>query len=203
MGNRDALNQTCLLVTLPVLLSFTFLQPVQAQKIPQSSVNQNLAKTRMVVHKTGEPAELLYDYGKARILVDSADTNGAWSLIELTEQPGYKTPIHRHNTWDESFYVLEGTLTATIADSVHILPAGSYILIPRGTPHGQANFGSLPVKLLMSITPSGFERHIKDRVELHKTIKPSNLQFPVKMDSLRKKNAKYIEILGPWEKSKN
>jgi len=200
MENKDALNQTCLLVTLLVFLSFAFFQPLQAQQIPQGSV---ITKTRMVAHKMGEPAELLYDYGKVRILVDSADTNGAWSLIEITEQPGYKTPIHRHNTWDESFYVLEGTLTATIADSIHILPAGSYILIPRGTPHGQANFGSLPVKLLMSITPSGFERHIKDRVELHKTIKPSNLQFPMKMDSLRKKNAKYIEILGPWEKSKN
>jgi quercetin dioxygenase-like cupin family protein len=157
----------------------------------------------MVALKTGQPAELLYDFGKARILLDSADTNGANSLIEITELPGYKTPIHRHNTWDESFYVLEGTLTAKIADSTYVLPAGSFILIPRGTPHGQANFESVPVKLLMSITPSGFEHHIKDRVELHKIVKPESPKFPMKMDSLRKKNAKYIEILEPWEKPKN
>ena len=53
-------------------------------------------------------------------------------------------PLHVHKGWDESFYVLQGTLTAKVADSVYTLPAGSYIPIPRGTPQGQANFGSVP-----------------------------------------------------------
>jgi quercetin dioxygenase-like cupin family protein len=71
--------------------------------------------------------------------------------------------------------VLEGVLTAKIADKTYELPAGSYILIPRGTPHGQANFEKVPVKVLVTITPSGFEQHIKDRIELFKTVNPITL----------------------------
>ena len=72
------------------------------------------------------------------------------------------------------------------------------MLIPRGTPHGQANFGSVPLRLLLTIQPSGFERHLKDRVELFKTVKPDNPKFSQQMDALRQKNARYIRILGTW-----
>lgn len=202
MRNRQVFNQTGLLAFLFLGLWLTVTQPLRAQKTTNDSRTQYVGKTELVAHKTGEPVALPYDFGQVRFLVDSATTHGAWSLVELTEQPGYKTPMHRHRSWDESFYVLEGTLTAKVADSVYTLPAGSYILIPRGTPHGQANLESVPVKLLLSITPSGFERHIKDRVELFKTVKPDRSEFPMKMDSLRKKNARYIEILGSWDTPK-
>lgn len=188
METKPAYNRQYALVLLVAVLFFAFVQSVEAQ-----------TKQKLVVRKTGEPAALEYDYGTGRFLVDSADTQGAWSLVELTEQPGYKTPLHRHDTWDESFYVLEGTLTAKVADSVYTLPAGSYLVIPRGTPHGQANFGSVPVRLLLTIRPSGFERHLKDRVELFKTVKPDNPEFPQRMDALRRKNARYIHLIGPWD----
>ena len=75
-----------------------------------STAKQDSTSPRLVVRKAGEPAGLIYDYGKARFLVDSADTQGTWPLVELTEQLGYKMPLHQYDTWDESFYVLEGTL---------------------------------------------------------------------------------------------
>jgi quercetin dioxygenase-like cupin family protein len=195
MKNINILNQLTLPVYLIIILSsFGYLLNAQTTEVAR--------KPRAVVYKPGNPAEQLYDFGKARFLVDSSDTQGAWSLVELTEMPGYKTPLHRHATWDESFYVLEGTLTVNVTDSIYTLPVGSYILIPRGTIHGQANFGTTPVKVLLSITPSGFERHLKDRVELNKTVKPQNPEFPKRMDELRKKNSKYIEVLGPWNNPK-
>ncbi len=177
-------------------LSETQTKPEKVESEPDQS------KPKIVVRKPDEPAALEYDSGTARFLVGSEDTNGAFSIVEMIEKPSYKTPLHRHNNWDESFYVLEGTLTAKIADKVYELPAGSYILIPRGTPHGQANFGKVPVKLLLTIAPSGFERHLKDRVELFKTIKPDNPEFPKQFDELSKKNKEFIEILGTWDYQK-
>ena len=185
-----------------VVLSALALSFIGFAPLAEAQTSHGDAKPRIVVHNAGKPAELMYDYGKGRFLIDSADTQGMWSLVELTEMPGYKTPLHRHSTWDESFYVLEGTLTVKVVDSIYTLQAGSYILIPRGTPHGQANFGTVPVKLLLTITPSGFERHLKDRVELFKTVKPNTPEFPQRMDALRKKNSKYIEILGTWDNPK-
>ncbi len=197
------MKKIILLVLLGSALFFSFERVLKTQTKPekiQFVPDEN--KPKIVVRKPGEPDELTYDSGVAKFLVNSEDTNGAFSLVEMMEKPGYKTPLHRHNHWDESFYVLEGTLTAKIADKIYELPAGSYILIPRGTPHGQANFGKVPVKLLLTISPSGFERHLKDRVELFKTVKPDNPEFPKKFDELRRKNAELIEILGNWDYQK-
>ena len=72
---------------------------------------------------------MTYDAGTARFLTSSEETNGAWSLVELTEKPGYKTRIHRHNYTDETYYVLEGVVTAKNDDKTYELPAGSYIVI--------------------------------------------------------------------------
>ena len=202
MSNQYGIHQRDLPVFLFLMLSLILSQPLPAQITANDPKQRPIGKLGVIAYKTGQPALLPYDFGQLRVLVDSAHTNGAWSLVELIEQPSYKTPLHRHNNWDESFYVLEGILTAKIADSVYSLPAGSYILIPRGTPHAQANLASVPLKLLLTMTPSGFERHLKDRVVLFKRVKPEQADFPSKMDSLRKKNAQYIEILGPWDTPK-
>src|SRR5688500_5968485 len=75
----------------------------------QSEQDKNNPKS--VALKPAEPDELEYDAGTVRFLASSEETAGAWSLVEVKEIPGYKTPLHRHNSTDEAFYVLEGVLT--------------------------------------------------------------------------------------------
>ena len=141
---------------------------------------------------------MAYDAGTARFLASSADTNGAWSLVELTEKPGYKTRIHRHNYTDETYYVLEGVFTAKIADKTYELPARFYIVIPRGTPHAQGNLGKVPVKVLLTMTPGGFEQSFKDRAELIKTVKPDHPDFIKKREAMMTKQKYDREYLGDW-----
>jgi len=140
------------------------------------------------------------DAGTVRFLASSEDTSGAWSVVELKELPGYKTRFHKHNYTDEAYYVLEGVLTAKIADKIYELPAGSYIVIPRGTPHGQGNFGKVPVKVLLTMTPSGFEQSFKDRAELFKTVKPDSPDYKKKREEIRSKYD--AEYLGEWDTKK-
>src|SRR5688572_17947719 len=116
--------------------------------------------------------------------------------------PGYKMNLHRHNSTDEGFYVLEGVLTVKINDKTSEYPAGSYVLIPRGTPHAQGNLGKVPVRLLLTITPSGFERSFKDRVELFKTIKPDHPDFRKKREENAKKGKYDVEFLEVWDTQK-
>lgn len=159
--------------------------------------------SKLIIHKGGGTGFLAFNNGGFRLLADSTGTGGAWSVVELTEEPGYKTPLHRHNTWVETFYVLQGIITAKIGDSVYHLPAGSYLQIPKGMLHGQANFGTVPLKLLLVMQPSGFERHLLDRVELSKTVKANDPQYQRHADSLRKKNVAVIEGMGTWLDDKN
>jgi len=189
-----------------LLVSALFLSSEQLSKTQtkpeKTAPEQDNNRPKMVALKAGEPAELPYDAGTARFLVSSEDTNGAWSLVELKEMPGYKTNLHRHNYTDEAFYVLEGALTVKINDKISEYPAGSYVLIPRGTPHAQGNRGKVPVKLLLTMTPGGFERSFKDRVELFKTAKPDDPDFRKKRKENAVKGNYDVEFLADWDLQK-
>ncbi|MBN9380229.1 MAG: cupin domain-containing protein [Chitinophagaceae bacterium] len=160
---------------------------------------QDTSKPNIIALNPGAIEELPYDAGSVKVLASSEDTKGSFSLFELKEMPGYKTAWHRHNHFDESFYVMEGVLTVKINDKVGTYPPGSYILIPRGTPHGQANFGTVPTRVLLTFRPSAYEQFFRDRIELFKTVKPGSAEFTDKFNELRRKHAKYVEILGTWD----
>lgn len=173
-------------------------QTKQEKSPPKESSN----KPRVVAVNTNELEALPYDAGRIKFIATSADTDSAYAVVELTEMPGYKTAWHQHNHCEEAFYVVEGVLTIKLIDKVYEMPAGSYILIPRGTPHGQGNFTKSPVRLLTTFTPGGFDLFFQDRVELFKTVKPGDPAFGKKFDELREKHKKWVEILGTWEPPK-
>jgi quercetin dioxygenase-like cupin family protein len=154
---------------------------------------------RAVAIETHKLVPLPYDAGLVKFIATSKETAGTSAVVELTEMPGYKTAWHQHNNCEEAFYVLEGTLTIRVLDKTYTLPEGSYVLIPRGTPHGQGNFTSKPVRLLTTFTPGGFEEFFLDRVALYKSIKPGAPTFQAALDELRAKHRRWVQILGTWD----
>ena len=197
------MKKILLFVLLASALFFSFERLSETQTKPEEiQPEQDKNRPKIVALKSGEPDELTYDAGTARFLASSEDTNGAWSLVQLTEKPGYKTRLHRHNYTDETYYVLEGVLTAKIADNTYELPAGSYIVIPRGTPHAQGNLGKVPVKVLLTMTPGGFEKSFKDRAELIKTVKPDHPNFVKMREEMMTKGKYDREYLGDWDTQK-
>jgi quercetin dioxygenase-like cupin family protein len=177
------------------LIFVAFLTLSNAQTQPVDGPGK---KPKMVSLKTGEPLAIPYDAGTVRYLATADDTNGQWSLVELMEKPGYKTRLHRHIYTDEAYYVLEGVLTAQVGDKRYDLPAGSYILIPHGTPHAQGNLGKVPVRVLLTVTPSGFEESFRDRAELIKTAKPDDPDFRKKREEMMVKKKYDREFLADW-----
>lgn len=191
------------LVLLAFALFFSFERLAETQTKPEKiQSEQDTTKPKIVALKSGQPDLLTYDGGTVRFLASSEDTSGAWALVELTETPGYKTRLHRHNYTDEAYYVLEGVLTAKIADKTYELPAGSYIVIPRGTPHAQGNLGKVPVRVLLTVTPAGFEKSFRDRAELIKTVKPDNPNFRKMREEMMNKGKYDREFLGDWDTQK-
>jgi mannose-6-phosphate isomerase-like protein (cupin superfamily) len=62
--------------------------------------------------------------GRAEILVTAAQTGGGLSVIEVTDPPGERTPLHVHHREDETFYVLEGSVTVEVGDAALALGPG-------------------------------------------------------------------------------
>jgi oxalate decarboxylase/phosphoglucose isomerase-like protein (cupin superfamily) len=88
--------------------------------------------------------------------------------------------------------VLEGVWTVQIRNKIQEFPAGSYVLIPRGTPHGQGNFTKRPVKLLVIVAPGSFDRFYRDRAELFKAKGSSKADLEKGLEALRQK---YIQVI--------
>src|SRR5678816_152629 len=69
------------------------------------------------------------------ILATGEQTGGAYCLAEATVPPGGGPPPHYHTREEESFYVLEGEITFTVDGKPLIGTCGTFVQIPRGTPH--------------------------------------------------------------------
>lgn len=196
------MKKTILVTACALALLLGFGWPLQAQKKQETPSLQDKDSPKVIAVNTNYLEVFSYDAGKVKFIASSEDTNGAWSLVELTEIPGYHTNLHRHNHTSEAFYVLEGVLTVKINDKTTEYQAGSYVLIPPGTAHAQGNRGKTPVRVLLTMTPGGFERSFKDRVELFKTIKPENPDFRKMREELTKKSGVDVERLANWDLQK-
>lgn len=89
-----------------------------------------------VVLRPGEGRSI--DLGEFTMSVKASAemTKGAFSLLEATEPAGFGPPLHTHGDAAEAFYVLEGEYIVFLDEREVACPAGSFIFIPAGIPHG-------------------------------------------------------------------
>jgi quercetin dioxygenase-like cupin family protein len=85
--------------------------------------------------------------------ITSDQTSGAYSLFEITTQPGDGPPPHVQHWEDESFYVLEGEYEFLDEGRTIRAGVGSLIYVPRGILHTHKNVGEGPGRMLVSQTP--------------------------------------------------
>lgn len=182
-----------------LLIIFALICLASAPRLTAGQTTPAQHKEKLITVNTNDLESFPYDAGKVKFIAVSDDTDSAWSLVELTEMPGYHTNLHKHNRTSEAFYVLEGVLSVKLDGKAVDYRAGSYVLIPPGTPHAQGNRGKVPVKLLLTMTPGGFERSFKDRAELYKTTKSSDPDFRKKRKENAAKGNYDVEFLEDWD----
>ncbi len=85
------------------------------------------------------------------------DTGGRLAAWEAIVPPGAGPPPHRHRTQDEAYYVLEGELEVRDGPSTLRAVAGDFVFIPRGAVHAFRNVSREPSRMLLWMTPAGFE----------------------------------------------
>ena len=105
----------------------------------------------------------LLDLGgfEMRVKADGGNTDGVVSVLEATEPPGFGPPIHVHHDAAEAFYVLEGEYVMHLDGEEFRCPAGSFIFIPLGVPHG-FRVGDLPSRKLNFYFPASMTGYFDD-----------------------------------------
>jgi mannose-6-phosphate isomerase-like protein (cupin superfamily) len=102
-----------------------------------------------------------------RFMVDSADTGGAFSLVEHPIPPHkLAAPLHRHSRQDEYTFVLAGEIGVLLGDEMVFGAPGDLIFKPRGQWHTFWNAGSEPARVLEIISPAGFEGYFEQLSDL-------------------------------------
>jgi uncharacterized cupin superfamily protein len=102
-----------------------------------------------VVLKPGEGRDYPLGLMRAVFKADGAETGHAYSISEWILQPGSPGPgVHAHETEDDAFYVLEGTVTFILDGAETEAPAGSFVLASAGVRHDFENRTDKPARLL-------------------------------------------------------
>jgi quercetin dioxygenase-like cupin family protein len=95
-------------------------------------------------------------------IITGEDTGGAFFLAEISVPPGWCPPPHIHHREDESFHVLEGTLTVHVGEDTITASPGDFAFLPRGIAHSFKNNSDAPVTALVLVTPAGLENYFAE-----------------------------------------
>ena len=106
-----------------------------------------------IVLRPGEGRRLDMGGFAMSLKASGEETGGLFSLLEADEPPGFGPPMHVHHDAAEAFYVTRGEYTIFIRDQEFACPAGSFVLIPAGVPHG-FRVGNIPSGKLNIYTPA-------------------------------------------------
>jgi quercetin dioxygenase-like cupin family protein len=128
-------------------------------------VEENKLETGVAHIPPGEGRRSLWVMGEmVTCKITSDQTSGAYSLFEITTQPGVGPPPHVQHWEDESFYVLEGGYEFLDGGRTIRAGVGSLIYVPRGNLHAHKNVGEGVGKMLVSQTPGGSHERFFEEV---------------------------------------
>lgn len=118
------------------------------------------------------------------------ETAEAFSLLEAEEPPHFGPPMHIHHDAAEAFYVISGEYVIFIEDDEFACPAGSFIYIPAGVPHG-FRVGPMPSRKLNIYAPAAMVGYFD---ELSAAIARDEMDA----DSLAEIAKRYgMQVIGP------
>lgn len=110
---------------------------------------------RASVFAPGQGEVLEIKGGRITLKITSAISNDQLGVYEIVLDPGMVgATLHFHRYTDETFIVMDGTLTVTHGETKVTAKAGSVIHVPRFTPHAFANDSDKPVTLMLIFNPA-------------------------------------------------
>lgn len=98
-----------------------------------------------------------------RTWVRSSQTNMQYSCVEFAVAAKKMGPEpHYHKSLDELMYVLEGTATVMVEDTVYEVPAGGWHFRPRGMVHTFFNNSDKPFRGIDMYFNQNFEDYLEE-----------------------------------------
>jgi quercetin dioxygenase-like cupin family protein len=96
-------------------------------------------------------------------LKTAADTNGEYTLVEVTLADGGGVGLHYHKTYSEKFILTDGRLQVLLGKTIHSLTAGQSALAYPNVNHLFRNRSGSICKFMVELRPAnrGFEQSLQ------------------------------------------
>jgi mannose-6-phosphate isomerase-like protein (cupin superfamily) len=98
-----------------------------------------------------------FAFGRHIIRITAEQTGGSLGCFEAEVLAGEGPPFHVHEKEDEFFRVLDGRFAFWCNGARVELTEGGVICVPRGSVHRFQNVGASMGRLMVVMTPGGFE----------------------------------------------
>ena len=142
-------------------------------------------------------ADVWWKTGRVTVKAGPDETSNAFAQIETDDPRGGGPPRHVHHNEDETFYILEGEVTALVGDERIDLVAGDYLFAPRGIAHSYV-VRSERARMLVTLSPSGVEQlFVSLGVPVTGAEPPTDAVMPPMPELVRLFAGHGVEILGP------
>jgi mannose-6-phosphate isomerase-like protein (cupin superfamily) len=130
---------------------------------------------------------------KMLVKVSKDDSEGRYSLIEMTHPPSMGPALHIHPHAPEAYYVLEGEYSIQCNNRVYQAKAGDFVFIPKGCPHNYHS-GIKGGKVLV-ISPAGFERYFR---EVAHNLQIGHLTWELEQEIANRYGQEFLDSLKHW-----
>lgn len=87
-------------------------------------------------------------------LMVGPEVGGMFGVMEGVLPPGAGPAPHRHQRYDEAFYVLEGEIEYRVGDKWVTASVGTCVFAPAGSTHGFRNSGVTDARQLVIAAPA-------------------------------------------------
>jgi mannose-6-phosphate isomerase-like protein (cupin superfamily) len=92
--------------------------------------------------------------------INSDDSQGLLSIADHRMPAGFAPPPHIHQASDEAFLVMDGELDGFCGEQAWRAGPGSLVYLPHGIPHGFTVCGTAPGRIIVVVTPGGFDQFV-------------------------------------------
>jgi mannose-6-phosphate isomerase-like protein (cupin superfamily) len=126
------------------------------------------------------------------VKISTADTAGAFAVMEGITPPLSGPPLHCHRNQDEWWYVVSGRFRFEVDGETILAGAGDTVFAPRGSRHTFQNIGTEPGISIVTVVPGGLDVFFS---ELSEAAPRGVAPDPAKLVPIFEKYD--LELLGP------
>ena len=143
--------------------------------------------------KRGGGSQINFRGTKMVVKASEEQSEGAYTLIEMTHPQDAGPALHVHLGAAEAYYVLEGEYSIRYGEKEILAKVGDFVFIPKGVPHNYRS-GRHGGKVLV-ISPAGAEKYF---AQVAGMLKGGQVAWELEQEIAGRYGQEFLDGLAHW-----